>query len=67
MKKKQITNYLKTGILFVSVSLLLWSCEKNEVLELNQLSVPSIEQSKKAFLSNKKLSKSTNSFVSKIA
>ncbi|MFN0728248.1 hypothetical protein [Polaribacter gochangensis] len=47
--------------------MLLWGCEKNEVLELNQLSVPSIEQSKKAFLSNKKLSKSTNSFVSKIA
>jgi len=67
MKKKQITNYLKTGIFFVGVSLLLWGCEKNEVLELNQLSVPSIEQSKKAFLSNKKLSKSTNSFVSKIA
>jgi len=31
MKKKQITNYLKTGIFFVGVSLLLWGCEKNEV------------------------------------
>ncbi len=28
MKKQKIANYLKTGILFVSVSLLLWSCEK---------------------------------------
>ncbi|MFN0728250.1 hypothetical protein [Polaribacter gochangensis] len=31
MKKKQITNYLKTGIFFVGVSLLFWGCEKNEV------------------------------------
>jgi len=67
MKKQKIANYLKTGVLFISVSLLLWSCEKNEILKLNQLSVPSIEQSKKAFLANKKLSKGANSFVSKIA
>jgi hypothetical protein len=67
MKKKKIANYLKTGILLVSVSLLLWNCEKNDVLEnVNQLSVPSIEQSKNAFLANKKLSKGTNSFISKI-
>ena len=33
MKKTKIANYLKTGILFVSVSLLLWNCEKNDILE----------------------------------
>lgn len=28
MKKKQIKNYLKTGILLLGISLLLWNCEK---------------------------------------
>jgi len=36
MKKKQITNYLKTGIFFISVSLLLWNCEKESINEIQQ-------------------------------
>ena len=31
MKKTKIANYLKIGILLVSVSLLLWNCEKEEI------------------------------------
>jgi hypothetical protein len=33
MKKTKITTYLKTGILFLGVSLLLWNCEKDEFIE----------------------------------
>ena len=35
MKKKQIKNYLKTGILLLGISLLLWNCEKetNPIIE----------------------------------
>jgi hypothetical protein len=32
MKKQKIANYLKTGILLFGVSVLLWNCEKEEVL-----------------------------------
>ncbi|TXD49999.1 hypothetical protein [Polaribacter sp. IC073] len=28
MKKNKLTNYLKIGILFFGISLLLWNCEK---------------------------------------
>ena len=33
MKKKQIKNYLKTGILLLGISLLLWNCEKEVPIE----------------------------------
>ena len=40
MSRKKLTNFLKTGILFFGISLLLWNCEKetqNEIIE-HQLS-----------------------------
>jgi hypothetical protein len=33
MKKKQIKTYLKNGILFLGISILLWNCEKSDLTE----------------------------------
>ena len=33
MRKNKLINFLKTGILFFGISLLLWNCEKEEFLE----------------------------------
>jgi hypothetical protein len=65
MKKKRNVNFLKIGVLLFSISLLLWNCEKPEIFQMNELSVPSIENSKSAFLVNNKQPKSTG-FISKI-
>ena len=48
MKKTKIANYLKTGILLVSVSLLLWNCEKEDVSLIETTNV-NFERVKKVF------------------
>lgn len=37
--KSKLKNYLKIGILFFGISLLLWNCEKGETIEHNHQSI----------------------------
>lgn len=52
-RKNKLTSYLKLGILLFGISLLLWNCEQDQNINLNnsqnEFSIPSIVQTKKLF------------------
>ncbi len=49
MKKQKIANYLKNGILLLGVSVLLWNCEKQEILSEEPVIVNTIDKISSVF------------------
>ena len=49
MKKQKIANYLKNGILLLGVSVLLWNCEKQELLSEEPVIVNTIDKISSVF------------------
>lgn len=55
MSRKKLTNFLKTGILFFGISLLLWNCEKenqNEIIEHQASKIKGIDISSNSTIRN---------------